>query len=46
MFGDDDDLTWGAVARAVGVGEGRKNTRLQVRSRTAVASTSHSEPRN
>jgi len=42
VFDDDDDgLTWGAVARAAGVGEPRKNTRFQKKSRaSSKASTS------
>ncbi|KAK4581633.1 hypothetical protein RGQ29_025003 [Quercus rubra] len=42
VFDDDDDgLTWGVVARAVGVGEPRKNTRFQTKSRaSSKASTS------
>ena len=32
---DDDGLKWGLVARAVGVGEPRKNTRFQTKSRTS-----------
>ena len=38
---DDDGLTWGVVARAAGVGEPRKNTRFQTKSRaSSKASTS------
>ena len=42
VFDDDDDgLTWGVVARATGVGEPRKNTRFQAKSRaSSKASTS------
>ncbi|XP_075670297.1 uncharacterized protein LOC142640087 [Castanea sativa] len=42
VFDDDDDgLIWGAVARATGVGEPRKNTRFQTKSRaSSKASTS------
>ena len=42
VFDDDDDgLTWGVVARATGVGEPRKNTRFQTKSRaSSKASTS------
>ncbi|XP_075674825.1 uncharacterized protein LOC142644020 [Castanea sativa] len=42
VFDDDDDgLTWGVVARVVGVGEPRKNTRFQTKSRaSSKASTS------
>nr|XP_023916689.1 uncharacterized protein LOC112028244 [Quercus suber] len=42
VFDDDDDgLTWGVVARAAGVGEPRKNTRFQTKSRaSSKASTS------
>ncbi|XP_050265373.1 uncharacterized protein LOC126709263 [Quercus robur] len=42
VFDDDDDgLTWGVVARAAGVGEPRKNTRFQKKSRaSSKASTS------
>nr|XP_023900594.1 uncharacterized protein LOC112012442 [Quercus suber] len=36
VFDDDDDgLTWGVVARAAGVGEPRKNTRFQTKSRAS-----------
>ena len=38
---DDDGLTWGVVARVVGVGELRKNIRFQTKSRaSSKASTS------
>ena len=38
---DDDGLTWGVAARAAGVGEPRKNTRFQTKSRaSSKASTS------
>ena len=42
VFDDDDDgLTWGVVARAASVGEPRKNTRFQTKSRaSSKASTS------
>ena len=42
VFDDDDDgLTWSVVARAAGVGEPRKNTRFQTKSRvSSKASTS------
>ncbi|XP_050255037.1 uncharacterized protein LOC126700916 [Quercus robur] len=43
VFDDDDDdgLTWGVVARAAGVGEPRKNTRFETKSRACTkASTS------
>ena len=42
VFDDDEDcLTSGVVARAVGVGEPRKNTRFQKKSRaSSKASTS------
>ena len=44
VFDDDDDgLTWGVVARAVGVGEPRKNTRFQIKSR-ASSKVSTSQP--
>ena len=36
VFDDDDDgLTWGVVARVAGVGEPRKNTRFQTKSRAS-----------
>ena len=42
VFDDDNDgLTWGVVARAIGVGEPRKNTRFQTKLRaSSKASTS------
>ena len=40
---DDDGLTWGVVARVVGVGELRKNTRFQTKSR-ASSKVSTSQP--
>ena len=44
VFDDDDDsLTWGAVARVAGVGEPRKNTRFQTKSR-ASSKDSTSQP--
>ena len=36
VFDDDDDgLTWGVMARDASVGEPRKNTRFQTKSRTS-----------
>ena len=40
VFDDDNDgLTWGVVARAIGVGEPRKNTRFQTKSRESSKAT-------
>ena len=36
---DDDGLTWGIVTRATGVGEQRKNTRFQTKSRESSKAT-------
>lgn len=38
MF-DGDDLTWGTVASAASVGEGKKNTRSQARSTPSSSQT-------
>ncbi|XP_023904991.2 uncharacterized protein LOC112016725 [Quercus suber] len=44
VFDDDNDgLTWGVVAKATGVGEPRKNTRFQTKSR-ASSNASTSQP--
>ena len=41
VFDDDDDgLTWGVVARVAGVGEPRKNTRFQTKSRASSKDSS------